>query len=218
MAEGTGQPARVDDLHEEGAVGDSRDGYVVEWVGHRSAFRIERRSGSAQHRSPPIAAARWHEKRGHQQQAAAAHQALTHLRTAYEHTSQPALAALTRRTPQAETAQRYEQDLRAAVPEHAERVLADPAWPALAASLTEAERGGHRPRQVLAEAASRRELDSADRPAEVLNWRIAIQPNKRRKAATTRSDNSARGLRTDVPERTTPRPPPDRHSPHQKRR
>lgn len=166
-----------------------------------------------------IAAARWHEKRGHQQQAAAAQQSLAHLRTAYEHTSKPALAALARRTPQTETAQRYEQDVHAAVPEHAERVLADPAWPALAATLAEAERGGHRPRQVLAESAARRELDSADRPAEVLNWRIAIQPNKRRKAATDRSNNSARGLRTDVPQRATPRPPrPDRHNPRQKRR
>ncbi|MER6496907.1 MULTISPECIES: relaxase/mobilization nuclease domain-containing protein [Streptomyces] len=133
------------------------------------------------------AAATWHEQRGHEQQAAAAEEAFRHLQAGYQQTAQPVLADLARRAPRATTASRFEQDLRAVLPDHADRVLADPAWPALTTTLARAETAGHNLRRLLSEVGARRELNSAEHPAEVLNWRIAAQPNRRAKAAGRRS-------------------------------
>ncbi|MGY5119580.1 relaxase/mobilization nuclease domain-containing protein [Streptomyces sp. 900105755] len=133
------------------------------------------------------AAAKWHEQRGHEQQAAAAEQAFRHLQAGYEEAAAPVLADLTRRAPRATTISRFEQDLRAALPDQADRILADPAWPALTTTLARAETAGHYPRRLLAEVAAQRELDTAERPAEVLNWRITLQPNRRAQAARKRS-------------------------------
>ncbi|MEU2266468.1 mobilization protein [Streptomyces olindensis] len=133
------------------------------------------------------AAAKWHEQRGHEQQAAAAEQAFRHLQVGYQKAAAPVLSDLAHRAPRATIARRFEQDLRAALPDHADRILTDPAWPALTTTLARAETAGHNPRQLLAEVAARRELDTADRPAEVLNWRITAEPNKRAQAARTRS-------------------------------
>ncbi|WP_255952228.1 relaxase/mobilization nuclease domain-containing protein [Streptomyces odontomachi] len=146
------------------------------------------------------AAAKWHEQRGHEQQAAAAEEAFRHLQTGYQQAAQPVLADLARRAPRATTASRFEQDLRIALPDHADRVLSDPAWPALTTTLARAETAGHNPRRLLAEVAARRELDTADRPAEVLNWRITVQPNRR--AQATRS----RITRNTTPVAPTPQP------------
>ncbi|MGW5619751.1 relaxase/mobilization nuclease domain-containing protein [Streptomyces olivaceus] len=133
------------------------------------------------------AAAKWHEQRGHEQQAAAAEQAFRHLQAGYQEAAAPIQADLTRRAPHAATISRFEQDLRAALPDQAERVLADPAWPALTTTLARAETAGHNPRRLLVEVAAVRELDTAERPAEVLNWRITVQPNRRAQAARKRS-------------------------------
>ncbi|MGA5766010.1 relaxase/mobilization nuclease domain-containing protein [Streptomyces pseudogriseolus] len=133
------------------------------------------------------AAAKWHEQRGHEQQAAAAEQAFRHLQVGYQEAAAPVLSDLAHRAPRATIAHRFEQDLRAALPDHADRILADPAWPALTTTLARAETAGQNPRQLLAEVAARRELDTADRPAEVLNWRITAKPNRRAQAARTRS-------------------------------
>ena len=138
-----------------------------------------------------VAIARWHDTRGHQQQAAAAQQSLTHLRAAYRHTAEPVLADLTKRAPSPQATDRFAADVRAAVPDHAERILADPAWSALAHTLAMTESAGRRPRHVLAEAASQRELDTADRPAEVLNWRLTALPDRRQQAALARTATSA---------------------------
>ncbi|MFD7243438.1 relaxase/mobilization nuclease domain-containing protein [Streptomyces massasporeus] len=133
------------------------------------------------------AAAKWHEQRGHEQQAAAAEEAFRHLQAGYQQAAQPVLADLARRAPRATTASRFEQDLRAVLPDHVDRVLADPAWPALTTTLARAETAGHNPRRLLCEVGARRELDSAERPAEVLNWRITAQPNRRAQAARRQS-------------------------------
>ncbi|MET9812598.1 mobilization protein [Streptomyces sp. NPDC006355] len=133
------------------------------------------------------AAAKWHEQRGHEQQAAAAEQAFRHLQVGYQEAAAPVLSDLAHRAPRATIAHRFEQDLRAALPDHADRILADTAWPALTTTLARAETAGQNPRQLLAEVAARRELDTADRPAEVLNWRITAEPNRRAQAARTRS-------------------------------
>ncbi|WFB09917.1 mobilization protein [Streptomyces sp. LX-29] len=140
------------------------------------------------------AAAHWHARRGHEQQAAAAEQAVRHLQASYRQAAEPVLADLARRAPRATTAHRFEQDLRAAIPDHADRILADPAWPALTTTLARAETAGHNPRHLLTEVAARRELDTAERPAEVLNWRITAQPNRRVQAARRQSVRSTRPI------------------------
>ncbi|MGW9137542.1 hypothetical protein [Streptomyces sp. NPDC055681] len=133
-----------------------------------------------------VAAAQWHENRGHEQQAASAEQTLRHLRTAYDNAAQPTLAELTRRAPHQKNADRYETAVRQALPEYADRILTDRAWPALTTVLARAESGGHRPVRVLAEAAAKRELGSTQSAAEVLSWRISNQPNRRAQAAMAR--------------------------------
>ncbi|MFD5563826.1 relaxase/mobilization nuclease domain-containing protein [Kitasatospora griseola] len=143
-----------------------------------------------------IAIARWHQARGHQQQAAAAQQALVHLRTAYRQTAEPVIADLTCRTPTPRTTDRLAAHVHAAVPDEAERILADPSWPALATALAQAESSGQLPRQALAEAAQQRELTTADRPAEVLLWRL-------RNATADRIDQRARTARARTGSRPT---------------
>lgn len=119
-----------------------------------------------------IAAAHWYQARRHDQQVAAAHQALAHLQTAYEHAAAQPLATLAQRKPPARTVERHAQHLRAVLPDHSEQVLADPAWPALAAALTQAETAGHDPQQLLRHAARQRALDDARSTARTLTWRI----------------------------------------------
>ncbi|MFE0103307.1 relaxase/mobilization nuclease domain-containing protein [Streptomyces sp. NPDC059009] len=133
------------------------------------------------------AAAKWHQQRGHEQQAAAAEEACRHLQETYRQTAEPVLADLTRRAPRRAAARRFEADVRAAIPDQADRILADPSWPALTTTLARAETAGHSPRRLLAEVAASRELNTAERPADVLNWRIAAQPNRRAQAARTSS-------------------------------
>ncbi|MEV0535592.1 relaxase/mobilization nuclease domain-containing protein [Kitasatospora sp. NPDC050463] len=143
-----------------------------------------------------ILAGRWHQARGHQQQAEAASQAVRHLQIAYDQAAAPQFAALSRRQPKEETSNTLAHDVRAAVPEHAERILADPNWPALATVLADAEAGGHQPHQLLAEAAARRELATAHLPAKVLISRIQHTsyhpaPNPIAEAARRRSPATA---------------------------
>ncbi|WP_328741951.1 mobilization protein [Streptomyces caniferus] len=137
------------------------------------------------------AAANWHAQRGHQQQAAAAEQALLHLWVGYQQVSAPVLADLSRRAPGQQTIDRFESTVRQAIPDHADQILADPVWPALTTTLARAETAGHNPHQLLSEVAAERELATADSPAQVLVWRITAQPNKRMQGARRRSTVSA---------------------------
>ncbi|MFE4331888.1 hypothetical protein ACFRQM_21405 [Streptomyces sp. NPDC056831] len=59
-------------------------------------------------------------------------------------------ARLEARRPTEEARRTLANDVRAAVPEHAERILGDPGWPALATVLAYAEAGGHKPHQLRA--------------------------------------------------------------------
>ncbi len=97
-----------------------------------------------------IATARWHQARRHDQQVAAAHQTLAHLQTAYRQAAAGPLAALAQRQPPARAVERHAQRILVILPDHAQQVLDDPAWPALAAVLTEAENSGHDPEQLTA--------------------------------------------------------------------
>ncbi|MDV9194809.1 relaxase/mobilization nuclease domain-containing protein [Streptomyces sp. Wh19] len=143
-----------------------------------------------------VLAGRWHEANGHAHQADTAGQAVQHLQSAADAALAPTLTELETRRTTEETSRTLASDVRAAVPEHAERILADPGWPALATVLADAEAGGHKPHQLLTEAAARRELGTAHSPARVLITRIQHTsrnpaPNRRAEAARLRSTTAA---------------------------
>ncbi|MFC5147121.1 relaxase/mobilization nuclease domain-containing protein [Streptomyces aureoversilis] len=138
-----------------------------------------------------IAAARWHQARRHDQQA------LAHLHAAYRQAAAQPLAALAQRKPPARTMERHAQRVLVVVPDYAQQVLDDPAWPALAAALTEAENAGHDPGQLLQHAARLRTLDDARSTAGTLTWRIQRlaakrAPGERTRAAQARTTATAR--------------------------
>ncbi|WOI63226.1 relaxase/mobilization nuclease domain-containing protein [Streptomyces fradiae] len=139
-----------------------------------------------------IVAARWHEAKNHAHQTEAARQTLHHLQAAADRALTPVVTSLTTRRPNDQARRTLAHDVRAAVPDHADRILADPAWPALATVLADAEAGGHKPHQLLKEAAAQRELTTARQPARVLIARIQHTsrnpaPNLRAEAARRRT-------------------------------
>ncbi|WP_240662404.1 mobilization protein [Streptomyces sp. WAC 06738] len=168
-----------------------------------------------------IAAARWHRAQRHTQQAAAARATLPHLRAAYRHTAAPALDNLTQRAPAPAAVDRYDTLVRMALPEHAEQILTDGSWPALAATLHEAESDGRRPADALAKAADSRELDTADSVAEVLIWRLhntrGVQP-RRAEGAQTRITTRSRTEQRQVQAPDNKRLPTPSLSPERARR
>uniref|UniRef100_UPI00389AEBA6 hypothetical protein n=1 Tax=Streptomyces corynorhini TaxID=2282652 RepID=UPI00389AEBA6 len=150
-----------------------------------------------------ILAARWHEAKGHAHQADAARRTVQLLQTAADQALTPALTELAARPTREETRRTLAHDVHAAVPEHAERILTDPTWPALATVLVDAEARGHQPHQHLKEAAARRELTTARQPARVLITRIHHTsrnpaPNPRAEAARRRTT-----MRTTTEQRNT---------------
>ncbi|MFF7736066.1 relaxase/mobilization nuclease domain-containing protein [Streptomyces sp. NPDC007984] len=145
-----------------------------------------------------IVAGRWHDAKNHAHQADAARQAVQHLQTAADRALTPTLAELTARPPRDQARRVLASDVRAAVPDHAERILTDPAWPALATVLADAEARGHQPHQLLKEAAAQRELTTARQPARVLITRIQHTgrnpaPNRRAEAARLGSTRAGSG-------------------------
>ncbi|MDX3640373.1 relaxase/mobilization nuclease domain-containing protein [Streptomyces sp. MB09-02B] len=143
-----------------------------------------------------IVAGRWHEAKNHAHQADAAHQATLHLQTAADRALAPTLADLTARPPRDQARRVLASDVRAAVPDHAERILTDPAWPALATVLADAEARGHQPHQLLTEAAAHRELTTARQPARVLITRIqhtGRNPARNRLAEAARLQSTMAG-------------------------
>jgi len=103
-----------------------------------------------------IIAARRHEAKNHAHQAEAARQALHHLHNAADHALVPVIDNLAARQPSDQASRTLAHNVRAAVLDHADRILTDPAWPALATVLADAEAGGHKPHQLLV----------GDRPAD----------------------------------------------------
>ncbi|WP_406740111.1 relaxase/mobilization nuclease domain-containing protein [Streptomyces atratus] len=149
-----------------------------------------------------IVAARWHEAKNHAHQIGAACQTLHHLRTAADRALSPVIDSLATRQPDEQARRTLAHDVRAAVPDHADRILTDPAWSALAAVLADAEAGGHKPHQLLKEAAAQRELSTARRPARVLITRI--QHASRNPASNRRAEAARR--RSTIARAQTPRP------------
>ncbi|MFF5496293.1 relaxase/mobilization nuclease domain-containing protein [Streptomyces aquilus] len=120
------------------------------------------------------AAAHWHAQRHHAQQAEAARQAAAHLRAAYAAAAEEPMARLHAQglrlvQPVRDWAAAL---LHATTPEIAEAVVNESGWPALAATLTHAYQAGHNPRELLTEAVTHRELDTAGSVSDVLVWRL----------------------------------------------
>jgi hypothetical protein len=172
-----------------------------------------------------VAAQRRHEARQLHAHARAAHQAAGHLRAA---TEMMRGAATPRRRPgrpgAARTAGRPglgastgsgEAVLRAALPELADHVLADAAWPALRQTVAAAERAGYEPVQLLVDVAAQRELGSAESVAQVLTWRVqgrlrhdeAEGGTRQPAAPSSPSRRPAAGPRQPTPPRQPPRGP-----------
>ncbi|MGP3734496.1 relaxase/mobilization nuclease domain-containing protein [Streptomyces sp. GDS52] len=121
-----------------------------------------------------LAATHWHAQRQHAQQAAAARQAATHLQAAYAAASEESMARL--RAQGLRLAQPVRDWsaalLRTTAPQIAERVLGEPGWSALAATITHAYQAGHDPQALLHEAVAQRELHTAESVSDVLVWRL----------------------------------------------
>ncbi|OEV30451.1 mobilization protein [Streptomyces nanshensis] len=114
----------------------------------------------------------WHRTHQHAQQQAAARQTLHHLQAAYPDIAQPVLENLAHRAPSPQIQRHYAHQLHQAVPEHADRILNDPAWRPLTTVLAEAEGAGHDATALLDQALRQRTLDDAHNPAAALTWRI----------------------------------------------
>ncbi|MEW2585584.1 relaxase/mobilization nuclease domain-containing protein [Streptomyces virginiae] len=145
-----------------------------------------------------IAARHWHQVRQHDQQAEAARQTAEHLRAAYQAAAAQPLAVIAGRGRRltVQVQQRQVTILRQVLPELAEQILAEPGWPALAATLADTQAAGHNPAALLTEATTRRELDTATSISDVLVWRL------RRTAdlpTTDNPDTPARGQRPASP-------------------
>ncbi|MEU5898930.1 relaxase/mobilization nuclease domain-containing protein [Streptomyces venezuelae] len=157
-----------------------------------------------------IAAGRWHRLRQHDQQVIAARQALVHLQAAYDQAAAVPLAALVHRKPPAPTVERLVAFVYEAVPAHAQQVLDDHAWAALATALVDAEAAGHEPATLLKQAVDQRPLDDARSPARALTWRVQRltqhpTPGGRARAAQYRT---VTGARTDLTAQVQPLPAP----------
>lgn len=153
-----------------------------------------------------IAAANWHARKHHSQQAAAAQQTAEHLRAAYQAAAAESMAVLRQRghrlTPRVR--QRQAGLLQQVLPELAEQVLAEGGWPALAATLDDARRAGHDPAALLSEAARRRELDSAGSISDVLVWRLRRSAHLPALPESPHDTLARRNRRTPSPAPTTP--------------
>ncbi|MFF5283043.1 relaxase/mobilization nuclease domain-containing protein [Streptomyces sp. NPDC013171] len=152
-----------------------------------------------------IAAQHWHRARDHHQQAEAARQTSAHLRVAYRAAAAEPLTVLHHQGRQLAQWQlkRQAAAVRQALPDLAERILAEPGWPALAATLNDATTAGHNPAQILARAARHRELDTATELSEVLTWRLKRLPDR---AADKPLRSKAAGKDQSVYVPATPRP------------
>ncbi|MEV6723550.1 relaxase/mobilization nuclease domain-containing protein [Streptomyces xanthochromogenes] len=172
------------------ALGRGEDGATTAMVIDMVAFLV-------------IAAAHWHGRKNHAQQAAAARQAAEHLRTAYQSAAQHPIAVLRHRGRRLSQPlqRRQAAHLRQAAPELAEQILAEPGWHALAATLADVEAAGHEPAALLAEAVAHRELDTAGSVSDVLVWRLRRMANLPADASTVPETDTATPQSTGRPKR-----------------
>ncbi|MEU2429023.1 relaxase/mobilization nuclease domain-containing protein [Streptomyces sp. NPDC007861] len=152
-----------------------------------------------------IAAANWHARKHHSQQAAAARQAAEHLRAAYQAAAVHPMAVLHQRGQHLapRVRQRQAELIRQVLPELAERALGEAGWPALAATLADAQIAGHNPAALLAEATRRRELDTATSISDVLVWRLRRSAHLPAAPESTHTTSARGSRRTPSPAPTT---------------
>jgi hypothetical protein len=160
-----------------------------------------------------VAIQRWYAARHHNQQVEATRRTLADLQAAYDQAAAAPLAALAQRRPPQPATERHAQRVRQTIPTHADQILNDPTWPALATTLTDAETTGHDPTQLLRRAADQRAFDDARSPAQVLTWRLQRltqrpAPSLLARAAMARSGIPARPVATADP--SPAYPPPSR--------
>ncbi len=84
--------------------------------------------------------------------------------------------------------ERFVALVRETVPAHAQQILDDPAWDALATAGT----GGHQPPTLLRQAADQRTLDEARSLARTLTWRIHRLAQRPAPSARARADTGTR--------------------------
>ncbi|WP_030344291.1 relaxase/mobilization nuclease domain-containing protein [Streptomyces californicus] len=183
------QAAR-DLVHSGPALGRGEDGAAAAMVIDMLFFLI-------------TAAAHWHAKKQHSQQAEAAHRAAEHLRAAYQAAAEHPMALLHQRGARlAPTWQRHHATaVRQALPELADRLIAEPGWSALMATLDEAQNAGHNPVTLLTQAAARRELDTAEGMSDVLVWRLRRMADLPADPQNSRSQRSNGALAVSSPSR-----------------
>ncbi|GGW01284.1 mobilization protein [Streptomyces narbonensis] len=158
-----------------------------------------------------IAAQHWHRTRNHHQQAEAAQQAAIHLRAAHQAAATESLTALRHRGERLPQWQLNRQiaAVRHTLPDLAKQILAEPDWPALAATLNEATTAGHSPARLLTQAAGHRELDTANNLSEVLTWRL----NRLRDPMTERPSPRIAATPIHPGSATPPHAPPTAYRP-----
>ncbi|MEW1873418.1 relaxase/mobilization nuclease domain-containing protein [Streptomyces caelestis] len=147
------------------------------------------------------AAAHWHARRGHAQQAEAATRAAEHLRNAYRPAAAQPLGLLYQRGRRLSqpALQRQTALLRETLPSLAERILAEPGWYALAATIAEAYAAGHDPAALLSDAVESRELGTADSVSDVLVWRLRRRADLPADAPGTPKNRTAKNSATTRP-------------------
>ncbi|MFI9210988.1 relaxase/mobilization nuclease domain-containing protein [Streptomyces sp. NPDC053253] len=153
------------------------------------------------------AAQHWHRTREHTQQAEAARQTAEHLRAAYKAAAVEPLAVIHHRGQNLAQwlLKRQVTAVRQALPDLAEQILAEPGWPALAATLSDVTTAGHDPAARLTQAARHRELDTATNLSEVLTWRLNRLPDPAvRKPAHNKAAGQVQPGSTTTPRATPP--------------
>ena len=122
-----------------------------------------------------IAAARWYAARSQAQQAEASQRTAEHLRAAHTAAAQAPMTVMNtngQRLPAPLQRRHARTVLAVLTPDVARRLQDEPGWPALAASLQEAERAGHDAAVLLQQAAGSRELSTVESVSDVLVWRL----------------------------------------------
>lgn len=102
---------------------------------------------------------------------------LADLQAAYDQAAVAPLAALAQRRPPQPATERHAQRIRQTIPAHADQILDDPAWAALATTLTDAETAGHDPTRLLHQQLTNAPSTTPDPPPKSSPGAFSVWPN-----------------------------------------